>query len=84
MPRGSGDRIVARIVYTGPLKAPIQKGAQVARLQVSRGDLQALDVPLQAGEDVAAGTLSQRAYDGLLEFGTGLIRRAFSSVTHRG
>jgi serine-type D-Ala-D-Ala carboxypeptidase (penicillin-binding protein 5/6) len=84
LPRGSGDRIVARIVYTGPLRAPIKAGDQVARLQVTRGDTQALDIPLYAGEDVAVGTLSQRAFDGLLEFGTGWIRRAFIAVTDRG
>ncbi len=84
LPRGSGDRIVARIVYTGPLRAPIKAGDQVARLQVTRGDTQALDIPLYAGEDVAVGTLSQRAFDGLLEFGTGWIRRAFSAAIDRG
>jgi serine-type D-Ala-D-Ala carboxypeptidase (penicillin-binding protein 5/6) len=84
MPRGSGDRIVARIVYTGPLRAPIKAGDKVARLQVTRGDIQALDIPLYASEDVAIGTLSQRAFDGLLEFGTGWIRRAFIAVTDRG
>jgi serine-type D-Ala-D-Ala carboxypeptidase (penicillin-binding protein 5/6) len=84
LPRGSSDRLVARIVYTGPLRAPIEKGAQVARLQVTRGDIQALEVPLYAGDTVPVGTLSQRAFDGLLEFGTGLIRRAFSAATDRG
>ena len=84
LPRGSGDRLVARIVYTGPLRAPIKAGDKVARLQVTRGDIQALDIPLYAGEDVAVGTLSQRAFDGLLEFGTGWIRRAFIAVTDRG
>jgi D-alanyl-D-alanine carboxypeptidase (penicillin-binding protein 5/6) len=80
VPRGDGERVNARIVYTGPLKAPIQKGAEVARLQVSRGDMQALDIPLYANEDVQQGTLSQRALDGLLEFSTGWVRRAFSSL----
>jgi D-alanyl-D-alanine carboxypeptidase (penicillin-binding protein 5/6) len=80
VPRGDGERVTARIVYTGPLKAPIQKGAEVARLQVSRGDMQALDMPLYANEDVQQGTLSQRALDGLLEFSTGWVRRAFSSL----
>jgi D-alanyl-D-alanine carboxypeptidase (penicillin-binding protein 5/6) len=84
LPRGSNDRLTARIVYQGPLVAPIPKGAQVARLQVSRGDNQALDVPLYAGEDVTTGTLTQRAFDGLMEFGSGLIRRAFSAATERG
>ncbi|HEX2137628.1 MAG TPA: D-alanyl-D-alanine carboxypeptidase family protein [Microvirga sp.] len=84
MPRGSSDRLTARIVYTGPIRAPVQKGAQVARLQVMRGETQALDIPLYAGEDVQTGTLSQRALDGLLEFGSGLFRRAFSTLTERG
>jgi serine-type D-Ala-D-Ala carboxypeptidase (penicillin-binding protein 5/6) len=84
MPRGSNDKLTARIVYTGPIKAPVQKGAQVARLQVTRGETQALDLPLYAGEDVSTGTLSQRALDGLLEFGSGLFRKAFTSLTERG
>jgi serine-type D-Ala-D-Ala carboxypeptidase (penicillin-binding protein 5/6) len=84
MPRGVGDKLAARVVYTGPLRAPVQKGARVGRLQVMRGDIQALDVPLYAGEDVAVGTITQRAWDGLLEFGTGWMRRGFSSVVNRG
>jgi D-alanyl-D-alanine carboxypeptidase (penicillin-binding protein 5/6) len=84
MPRGSTERLTARVVYTGPLRAPVQKGAQVARLHVMRGETQALDIPLFAGANVETGTLSQRALDGLLEFGSGLFRRAFSSLTERG
>jgi D-alanyl-D-alanine carboxypeptidase (penicillin-binding protein 5/6) len=83
VPRGSGDKLAARIVYTGPLRAPVEKGARVARLQITRGELDALDVPLYAGEDVPVGTMTQRAWDGLLEFGTGWVRRAFSSVVDR-
>jgi D-alanyl-D-alanine carboxypeptidase (penicillin-binding protein 5/6) len=83
VPRGESERVSARIIYTGPLKAPVRKGAEVARLQVSRGDMQALEMPLYANEDVQEGTLSQRALDGLLEFSTGWVRRAFSSVVDR-
>jgi D-alanyl-D-alanine carboxypeptidase (penicillin-binding protein 5/6) len=84
VPRGSRDRLTARIVYTGPLQAPIRKGTEVARLQVTRDETQALEMPLYAGEDVGVGSISQRAWDGFLEFGTGLVRRAFSSVANRG
>ncbi|KLK92232.1 D-alanyl-D-alanine carboxypeptidase [Microvirga vignae] len=83
VPRGDGERVTARIIYTGPLKAPIQKGAEVARLQVNRGEMQALEMPLYASEDIQEGTLSQRALDGLLEFSTGWVRRAFTSVIER-
>lgn len=78
--RGESERLSARIVYNGPLRAPIQKGTEVARLRVDRGDMQALEMPLYANEDVQVGTLSQRALDGLLEMSTGWVRRAFSSV----
>jgi D-alanyl-D-alanine carboxypeptidase (penicillin-binding protein 5/6) len=84
MPKGSNERVTARIVYQGPLRAPVKKGAQVGRLQVTRGDTQALDVPLYAAEDVGEGTLTQKAVDGLMEFGTGLFRKAYSSVANRG
>lgn len=83
VPRGDSERVTARILYTGPLKAPIRKGDEVARLQVNRGEMQALELPLYANEDIQEGTLSQRALDGLLEFGTGWVRRAFSSVIER-
>ncbi|WP_414470990.1 D-alanyl-D-alanine carboxypeptidase family protein [Microvirga sp. M2] len=83
LPRGDSERVTARILYTGPLKAPIRKGDEVARLQVNRGEMQALELPLYANEDIQEGTLSQRALDGLLEFGTGWVRRAFSSVIER-
>jgi serine-type D-Ala-D-Ala carboxypeptidase (penicillin-binding protein 5/6) len=80
VPRGSGERIAARIVYTGPLRAPVQQGAEIARLRVTRGDVQALDLPLYAGQGVQSGSLTQRALDGLLEFGTGLVRGAFARI----
>lgn len=83
VPRGESERVTARIIYTGPLKAPIQKGAEVARLQVNRGEMQAVEMPLYANEDIQEGTLSQRALDGLLEFSTGWVRRAFTSVVER-
>ena len=38
----------------------------MARLHVTRGDVQALDIPLYAGEEVGVGSIGQRAWDGLL------------------
>ena len=81
LPRGSGDRISARIVYQGPLPAPVEAGQEIGRLRVMRGDVLALDQPVYAGEDVAPGTLSQRAMDAALEVGTDLVRRAFDKAS---
>ena len=78
VPRGSNERLTLRIVYIGPLKPPVRQGAQVARLRATRGDVQALDLPLYAAEDVGVGNLQQRAVDGLLEWGTGMVRRVFT------
>jgi D-alanyl-D-alanine carboxypeptidase (penicillin-binding protein 5/6) len=80
LPRGNGDRISARVVYQGPLTAPVEQGREVGRLRITRGDTQALDLPVYAGEDVAAGTIPQRALDGAWEVGTGLFRRAFDKA----
>ncbi len=74
VPRGSGERMSGRIVYQGPLVAPIEEGAEVARLKVFRGNVLALDLPLRAAESVPVGSLTQRALDAGTEFGVGLFR----------
>ncbi|CAM5221327.1 serine-type D-Ala-D-Ala carboxypeptidase OS=Bosea thiooxidans OX=53254 GN=SAMN05660750_01337 PE=3 SV=1 [Bosea thiooxidans] len=78
MPRGSSERLTARIVYRGPLLVPVEEGAQVARLVVTRGDIKTLDVPLYAAEAVRTGPLQSRALDALLEAATGWVRKALS------
>jgi len=74
VPRGGNDKIIARIVYTGPVPAPVVKGQPIGKLRIWRGDSMALEVPLQAGEDVGAGNLSQRAFDAVTELVIGLFR----------
>jgi serine-type D-Ala-D-Ala carboxypeptidase (penicillin-binding protein 5/6) len=74
MPRNSNERLLARIVYTGPVPAPISKGQTIGELKVWRGDELALEVPLTAAEDVGKGTMTQRAMDGATELMIGLFR----------
>ncbi len=81
VPRGANERISAKILYTGPLAAPVKQGSQVARLRISRGEIQALDIPLYAAQDVGVGSLPQRALDGALELGGDLVRRGFATAT---
>ncbi len=80
LPRGSSERVSARVVYQGPLAAPVEQGREVARLRVTRGDTLALEQPLYAGESVAAGTLTQRAMDAAMEVGSDLLRKAFDKA----
>ena len=74
MPRNNDERLLARIVYTGPVPAPIVKGQTIGKLKVWRGDNLALEVPLQAADDVGPGSMSQRAMDGATELMIGLLR----------
>lgn len=74
-PRGSNERLVGRIVWQGPIVAPIKEGDQIARLKVFRGKTLALDIPLRAAQDVAPGALHQRALDAGVEWFGGLFRR---------
>ena len=53
-------RIVARscvgkIVYDGPLPAPVEKGTKIAPLKIWRGASLVLETPLRAAEDVPLG-----------------------------
>lgn len=75
VPRGSGEHLSGRIVYTGPIPAPVQEGAALAHLKLFRGTTLAVDVPLQAGESVPVGSLSQRALDAAWELTQGLFRK---------
>ncbi|MEX2127985.1 MAG: D-alanyl-D-alanine carboxypeptidase family protein [Xanthobacteraceae bacterium] len=79
-PRSGGDKFVARVHYTGPLRAPVAKGDEVARLKVHRGDNIALDVPLFAAADVGRGSLVRRALDSGGELAVGWLRTGINSV----
>jgi serine-type D-Ala-D-Ala carboxypeptidase (penicillin-binding protein 5/6) len=74
VPRGARERITARLVYTGPVRAPVEKGQQIGTLKVWRGDFLALEVPLHANESVGVGGLAQRAFDAATEMVIGLFR----------
>lgn len=76
LPRGSSERLNARVVYRGPLTAPLQEGTEVARLLVTRGEVKTLDIPLYTAESIHTGTLQSRALDALLEAATGWVRKA--------
>ncbi len=74
VPRNSNERVLARVVYTGPVRAPIEKGQQIGELKVWRGENVVLEVPLQASEAVGRGNLGQRAFDAVTELVINLFR----------
>jgi D-alanyl-D-alanine carboxypeptidase (penicillin-binding protein 5/6) len=80
VPKNTGDRISAKIVYAGPVPAPVALGQQVANLNVYRGDNLVLEVPLYAAESVERGNLRQRAFDAAAELVIGLFRMGTKKI----
>ena len=78
IPRGSGERISAKIVYDGPIQAPVEEGVEIARLKVTRGSVLALDLPLRTKTRVGVGPLWRRAFDAGYELTGTLIRKNLS------
>ena len=74
VPRGSREKVIARVVYTGPVPAPVQQGQKIGTLKVWRGDFLVLEVPLRAAEGIGTGSMSQRAFDAASELVIGLFR----------
>ncbi|MGE4432054.1 MAG: D-alanyl-D-alanine carboxypeptidase family protein [Sphingobium sp.] len=68
LPRTASGNIRAKVVYDGPIKAPIAKGQQIARLIVSTDDTAPQIMPLVAGEAVDEAGFFGRFWNGLKSF----------------
>ncbi|MFZ0496963.1 MAG: D-alanyl-D-alanine carboxypeptidase family protein [Methylocella sp.] len=73
--RTATGKFTGRIVYTGPLIAPVVAGREVARLKIFRGTEQILDLPLKTAAAVEPGGLPRRAMDAGFEYATELFRK---------
>jgi D-alanyl-D-alanine carboxypeptidase (penicillin-binding protein 5/6) len=78
VPRGESDKLVAKIVYTGPLAAPVGEGKDAGRLKIWRNDMLVVDTPLKTGAAVGRGDLSRRAFDAALELAGDAFRQALA------
>lgn len=74
VPLTNRDRLTARIVYDGPVMAPVEEGARVGVLRVWIGDAISQETPLYAAESVELGALHQRALDAVEELAIGWMR----------
>jgi D-alanyl-D-alanine carboxypeptidase (penicillin-binding protein 5/6) len=63
-------RLKAQIIYNGPLKPPLRKGEQVARLRVTTPNESTNEVPLYVAEDVGRAGVMRRGLDTLLYLAT--------------
>jgi len=74
VPKAGGEKIIARIAYTGPVPAPVDKDTPVGVLKVWRNDNLVLVTPLKTAVSVGKGNLPQRAFDAVTELMIGLFR----------
>ena len=75
-PRGQSGKMIAKIVYDGPLAAPIAKGQDAGRLKIWRDDMLVIDAPLKTGAAVPLGGLTSRAFDAGIELAGDAVRDA--------
>jgi D-alanyl-D-alanine carboxypeptidase (penicillin-binding protein 5/6) len=68
------DKLIARVVYSGPVRAPIEAGQPVGIVRVWRGANVAVEAPVYAAEAVGTGSTMRRAIDGASELVVGLFR----------
>ena len=68
------DKLIARVVYNGPVRAPVESGQQVGVVRVWRGTNIAMEAPVYAAESVARGSTIRRAIDGASELVIGMFR----------
>ncbi|HEU4985531.1 MAG TPA: D-alanyl-D-alanine carboxypeptidase, partial [Rhizobiaceae bacterium] len=74
VPVTNRDRLVARIVYQGPVEAPVEEGTEIGTLKVWIGDTLSQETPLYAAESVDVGKLHQRALGAVEELLIGWLR----------
>ncbi|MEG8222937.1 D-alanyl-D-alanine carboxypeptidase [Sphingomonas sp. HH69] len=65
LPRTASSNVKVKVVYTGPIKAPIAKGQEIAQLIVQTPDTPPQVMPLVAGEDVAEAGMFGRIWNGM-------------------
>ena len=72
--KNGSDKLIARVVYYGPVRAPIESGQQVGLVKVWRGGNVAMEAPVYAAEAVGKGSTFRRAIDGASELVIGMFR----------
>jgi D-alanyl-D-alanine carboxypeptidase (penicillin-binding protein 5/6) len=74
VPKNGNEKLIARIIYNGPVRAPIQSGQPVGIVRVWRGANIAMEQTLYAAESIGTGSTIRRAMDGASELVIGMFR----------
>jgi D-alanyl-D-alanine carboxypeptidase (penicillin-binding protein 5/6) len=74
VPKNGSEKLIARVVYSGPVRAPVESGQKVGLVKVWRGANIAVEAPVYAAESIAQGSTMRRAIDGASELVIGMFR----------
>src|SRR2546421_3851521 len=68
------DKLIARLVYSGPVRAPVESGQQIGIVRIWRAGNIAVEAPVYAGAAGGIGSTMRRAIDGASELVIGAFR----------
>jgi D-alanyl-D-alanine carboxypeptidase (penicillin-binding protein 5/6) len=60
IPYGEQPKVASRVIYTGPIEAPVQKGQEIAKLVIEVPKMGEISFPLKAAETVERGGFMAR------------------------
>ena len=72
--KNGSDKLIARVIYSGPVRAPIEPGQPIGVVRVWGGTNVAVEAPVYAAESIARGSTMRRAIDGASELVIGMFR----------
>ena len=72
--KNGNEKLLARVVYNGPVRAPIEAGQQIGVVRVWRSGNLAVETPVYAAEAIGTGSTIRRALDGAQELVIGMFR----------
>jgi D-alanyl-D-alanine carboxypeptidase (penicillin-binding protein 5/6) len=72
--KNGNDKLIARLVYSGPVRAPIEAGQRIGVIRVWRGANVAMEAPVYAADPIGVGSTMRRALDGASELAIGMFR----------
>jgi D-alanyl-D-alanine carboxypeptidase (penicillin-binding protein 5/6) len=72
--KNGNEKLLARVVYSGPVRAPVETGQKIGVIRVWRGANIAMEAPVFAAESVATGSTIRKAIDGVSELVIGVFR----------
>src|SRR3982074_59905 len=72
--KNGADKLIARVIYSGTVRAPIEAGQPVGVVRVWRGANVAMEAPVFAAEPVGKGTAMRPGAEGASELVIGMFR----------